>query len=257
MIDIYKKLPGTNCGRCGLPTCMAFALKVKNAQALISECPYVAAEAAAEHPEKGRGPFSSFDQVAAALEKEVVAMDFREAAEATECRFGEVDGKESITVRMLNREYVFRKEGLFENGLPSRDVWAKIIIYDYLRRKGASSLRGELITLGHFPHTASHVKAFQASAEGKISSRFGSDLAGLKQRSLELGGRETVGRVKADVSFRFDLLPHIPCYLSFWQADEEFAAACKLHFDRSASDHIDIEYLAALVERFVEELARD
>ncbi|MHC4308220.1 MAG: (Fe-S)-binding protein, partial [Planctomycetota bacterium] len=24
MIDTYKKLPGTNCGECGEPTCMAF-----------------------------------------------------------------------------------------------------------------------------------------------------------------------------------------------------------------------------------------
>jgi ArsR family metal-binding transcriptional regulator len=32
VIDIYKKLPGTNCGKCGVPNCMVFALKVKNNQ---------------------------------------------------------------------------------------------------------------------------------------------------------------------------------------------------------------------------------
>ncbi len=41
MIEIYKKLPGTNCGKCGEPTCMAFALKVKNTKSKISDCPYV------------------------------------------------------------------------------------------------------------------------------------------------------------------------------------------------------------------------
>ncbi len=36
MMTIYKQLPKTNCGKCGLPTCMAFALKVKKAQADLS-----------------------------------------------------------------------------------------------------------------------------------------------------------------------------------------------------------------------------
>ena len=45
-------------------------------------------------------------------------------------------------------------------------------------------------------------------------------------------------RVKADYSCSFDLLPHVPLYPSFWAADEEFDADCKLLFDRSAEDHI-------------------
>jgi len=257
MIDIYKKLPGTNCGRCGVPTCMAFALRVKKAEATLSDCPYVAADVTAVPPDAGPGPFSNFEQVADALEKEAAARDFQEAAKATGSRYETGDGKESLIVRMLNREYIFRKDGLFENSLPCRDVWARIIICDYLRRKGSPSLTGDLITLGHFPHTASHVKAFQANAERKISDRFGRDLPGMRQRSKELGGTETGGRVKADFSCRVDLLPHVPCYLSLWQADEEFAADCKLLFDSSASEHIDIEYLAYLVERFIEELAAE
>ena len=44
MIDIYKKLPGNNCGECGETTCMALALRVKSAQRKISECPYVKQE---------------------------------------------------------------------------------------------------------------------------------------------------------------------------------------------------------------------
>ncbi|NJD56902.1 MAG: DUF3786 domain-containing protein [Nitrospirae bacterium] len=255
MIAIYKKLPKTNCGKCGAATCMAFALKVKTAQALLSDCPYVAAETALECEEKGPSPFSNFEQVADALEKEAVTRDFPKMAGATGCRFEAIEGRESIAIRMLQRDYVLRKDGLFESSLPCRDVWARIIICDYLRRMGTRPMTGDLITLGHFPHTASHVKAFQSNAEKKISDRFGRDMSGLNERCSELGGKETTGQVKADFSCRFDLLPHVQLFLSFWQADEEFDAGCKLLFDSSASDHIDIEYLAYLVERFVEELA--
>lgn len=44
MIEIYKKLPRTNCGKCGVPTCMAFAIKVKNAQLKLWDCPYIVRE---------------------------------------------------------------------------------------------------------------------------------------------------------------------------------------------------------------------
>ena len=255
MIAIYKKLPKTNCGECRVATCMAFALKVKNSQALLSDCPYVSEENTAKQKNTGPSPFSNFEQVAAVLEKEAVTLDLRKTAETTGCRFETTDGKESIVVRMLGRDYELQKEGLFENSLPCRDVWAKIIICDYLRRLGTRPLTGDLITLGHFPHTASLVKTFQGNAEKKISERFGKDVHGLKQRCSELGSRGTSGLVKADFSCRFDLLPHVQLFLSFWQADEEFDADCKLLFDSSASDHIDIEYLAYLVERFAKELA--
>lgn len=40
-IDIYKLLPKTNCGKCGVPTCLAFAMKLANKQAELSACPDV------------------------------------------------------------------------------------------------------------------------------------------------------------------------------------------------------------------------
>lgn len=43
-IQIFKMLPKTNCGECGIPTCLAFAMKVAAAQTEIGECPYVSDE---------------------------------------------------------------------------------------------------------------------------------------------------------------------------------------------------------------------
>ncbi|MFH0966321.1 MAG: acetyl-CoA decarbonylase/synthase complex subunit gamma [Methanobacteriota archaeon] len=38
-IDVYKLLPRTNCGECGVPNCMAFATRVVNGEVVTSECP--------------------------------------------------------------------------------------------------------------------------------------------------------------------------------------------------------------------------
>ncbi len=253
MIEIYKKLPKTNCGKCGMPTCMAFAMKVKNAQLRITDCPYINTEDKASLPQK---PIiimdDNYERVSRELEVEVKQTDFKEAAGSVGGQFASNNGCEIIRLKMMNNPYEVRKDGLFEDGKYCHDSWSKIIIYDYIRRKGNKPLSGDWVTLGYFPNTASHVKAFQRNAEEKVAKTFNSDIDGLKARCNETGGVEDTGKMKADYIYRFDLLPRIPLYLCFWTVDEEFSASCKLFLDSSAEAYIDIEYLAYLVERFVE-----
>jgi len=55
-LDIYKKLPQTNCGECGVPTCLAFAMKLAGGQAELTACPHVSEEAIAELEEASAPP---------------------------------------------------------------------------------------------------------------------------------------------------------------------------------------------------------
>ncbi len=43
-IEIFKHLPNENCGECGVPTCLAFAMKLAQKQASLDECPRVTDE---------------------------------------------------------------------------------------------------------------------------------------------------------------------------------------------------------------------
>ncbi len=44
-LDIFKLLPKTNCGECGVPTCMAFAMKLAAKNVDLAACPYASEEA--------------------------------------------------------------------------------------------------------------------------------------------------------------------------------------------------------------------
>ena len=46
-LEIFKLLPKTNCRECGVPTCMAFAMKLAQKKAELSECPYASEDARA------------------------------------------------------------------------------------------------------------------------------------------------------------------------------------------------------------------
>jgi len=55
-IEIYKLLPKTNCGKCGVPTCLAFAMKLANKQAELSACPDVAEDVKTQLEESAAPP---------------------------------------------------------------------------------------------------------------------------------------------------------------------------------------------------------
>lgn len=55
-IQIFKLLPKTNCGKCGVPTCLAFAMNLATGKAELSKCPYVSEEAKAQLTEASAPP---------------------------------------------------------------------------------------------------------------------------------------------------------------------------------------------------------
>jgi len=55
-IQIFKMLPKTNCGECGVPTCLAFAMNLASGKAELDACPYVSDEAREELAEASAPP---------------------------------------------------------------------------------------------------------------------------------------------------------------------------------------------------------
>jgi acetyl-CoA decarbonylase/synthase, CODH/ACS complex subunit gamma len=55
-IQIYKLLPKTNCGECGVPTCLAFAMALAAGKAELAACPYVSDEAKEQLAEASAPP---------------------------------------------------------------------------------------------------------------------------------------------------------------------------------------------------------
>jgi acetyl-CoA decarbonylase/synthase complex subunit gamma len=55
-IQIFKLLPKTNCGKCGIPTCLAFAMNLAAGKAELSSCPFVTEEAKAQLAEASAPP---------------------------------------------------------------------------------------------------------------------------------------------------------------------------------------------------------
>ena len=124
----------------------------KNAQLKITDCPYVNIE---DKELLSQKPIitmdDNYERVSKELEVEAKQTDFKEAAGNVGGQFESNNGCEVIRLKMMNKPYEMRKDGLFEDGKYCHDSWSKIIIYDYIRRKGNKPLSGDWVTLGYFP----------------------------------------------------------------------------------------------------------
>jgi len=58
-LDIFKLTPKTNCKACGVPTCMAFAMKVAQGAIALDKCPHMSADALAALSEAAAPPMKS------------------------------------------------------------------------------------------------------------------------------------------------------------------------------------------------------
>ena len=55
-IEIFKYLPRTNCGKCGVPTCLAFAMSLAAGKAELVSCPFITAESKTKLEEASAPP---------------------------------------------------------------------------------------------------------------------------------------------------------------------------------------------------------
>ena len=109
-IKNYQK---TNCGKCGMPTCMAFAVKVKNAQLRIWDCPYINKEDTEAVSRKPTVTLDdNYERVSSELEVDAKHTNFKEAALAAGCHYEARNGNEIISLKMLNKPYRDEQRGV-------------------------------------------------------------------------------------------------------------------------------------------------
>ena len=131
------------------------------------------------------------------------------------------------------------------------------VILHYLLAAGPSQPAGHFVTLAELAGPLFKQGSYSQSAlERPVVERFQGRLPELLPAAAALGGEEGGEAGLGAVSLIFDLLPHIPLQLLFYDRDEEFGARATLLLDRNATTQLAFEVLAVAVTRFVQTLTQ-
>lgn len=251
-VDIYKLLPKTNCGTCGMPNCFGFAVKVASGQASITSCATLSdsvkqelAKEASEVVSRG----TVFEQTLAALGPKVAALDFSRVARD----FGAVlVAPDRLELMFLNDTYTVSKERIIDKDGREPDPFISILIYNHLCSPDPPPLSGEWITFSSIPASHAKDKAWAGHVEEIVAKHYAGNVGGLKKACEKFGGTPAEIPGSHDVAYAFRFFPKYPALLLFYDAvtDEDFPAQCKILLDRNVDRYLDIESIVLLGEEF-------
>jgi hypothetical protein len=100
----------------------------------------------------------------------------------------------------------------------------------------------------------------RTGVEEPLVRRFAGRIDSLAAAGRGLGGVVlTDSSQSADLALRLDPLPRVPVLLLFWDAapGDPFGAEARLLFDRTVTEHLDIESILFLSERIRQLLCGD
>ena len=259
VMEVLKRLPRTNCGDCGQPTCLAFATRVIKEGEDLGLCPHLAAgdefgEFLRAQQQAGVG--RRRESVAISLEvlqAKVAPLDFAALAAGLGADYGEEAGRPYLALAYFGDcLQVFKDELRYPPGALA-DPWDAILLYNYIASQGSRQPTGDWIAYNSLPNSVSTAKTL-ARLERELAAHFSGQAFGLKERAAQLGAElVAVGGEDADLQAVFQPLPRVPILLLFWDADpaEGFQAQCRLLFDASVSDYLDLEAMLFLVEHLL------
>lgn len=137
-----------------------------------------------------------------------------------------------------------------------KDATGSVLIH-YILNGSRCRPAGKLVTFSEIAGPLFKQGSYSGSAlERPIIKRFQGRVPELFVKAASYGGRQDGEAGLGWISLIFDLLPHIPLQLIFYDRDNEFPARSTLLYDLNATQLIDFEVLAVLVTVFVKSLTK-
>ncbi len=160
-------------------------------------------------------------------------------------------------VPFFGATYLVSREGVRRSDGQSFPYAIGSVLIHYILKGSLNRAKGKSVTFAELAGPLFKQGSYsQGALEGPIIKRFQGRLPELLATASSVGGRQGGEAGLGGVSLIFDLLPHIPLQLIFYDRDDEFPARATLLFDHNATQIIDFEVLAVLVTLFVQYLTK-
>jgi hypothetical protein len=155
------------------------------------------------------------------------------------------------TTFLVSREGVRRSDGQRFS-----DATGSALIH-YILKGSRTRPDGRFVTFAELAGPLFKQGSYSKSAlERPIIKRFQGRIQELLAVAASVDGLQGGEAGLGSVSLIFDLLPHIPLQLIFYDRDDEFPARATILLDLNATQLIDFEVLAVLVTIFVQFLTK-
>jgi hypothetical protein len=243
-LELYKKLPRKNCGRCRAKSCMPFALSVLSGQAELSDCPLLT-EKEIEALKSSVVQSDWREELILKLQAEIKKIDFAAVADGLGAEMQET----SLVLKCMGRKFAVSPEGEIHTQ-DRMTPWMRILLLHYIRTACGEHLAGTWTSYSELKGGMVKSSSFERECEEPLREFFDRDAAKTDAVLTGLGAARTDAFPTKNAWHLF-LLPRVPVVILYWPAEEEFASKVKVLFDPTAGSFLDAESLIFLVEGLV------
>lgn len=243
-MEIFKILPKTNCGDCGLPTCFAFAAAVFNGDKRLEECPHCAKS------EIERYEVNNADSMTLAreLEKMLEELRLRIADIDLESSTERLDGSfsdDALTIKSLGRDFSVDSKG---NVTSESHVhgWVTVPLLNYVISSAGKPVSGNWVPFRELEGGAVRSGLFEQRCE-KPLKRVADAHTDLFETMIQVfNAKQAPNAFDSDIAVILRPLPRVPMLICYWKPEDDMGSALNVFFDETADNNLDIDSLYRL-----------
>lgn len=250
-LDIYKALPKTNCGHCGVPSCMAFAASVFQGMKQISGCPYLERSIAEELSGNIITKQCSLDdeqrKVIQQLQSKIQLLDFEQVAE----KIGAQIRNGKLVINCLGKNFFIDQTGEMTSTCHINH-WLYIPLLHYIIECEGVAPQNDWISFKELPEATEWRQYFTHRCEEPLRQLADSHQELLFEMFFLFEAQPQATAGQADYSLLLKPLPKVPFLVNYWQPDDGFPSELNILLDRSAAKNINAHSITLLARGIIE-----
>ncbi len=252
-LDVYNNLPQTNCGKCMLPSCLAFAAAVVAGSRKFNECPDLEQESMAAFNARfqGQGPREMIQaEFIDKLQQKMATIDL----DAVAPLIGATVKGDTIIVPSLGKDFVLDRQGRMTSEchiIP----WVLAPLLSYVTHRTHADITGRWISFREIKGGIEWQALFTRRCEEPLR-QLADDNPGLLTDLITLFMGKTIDWYDADIALILHPLPTIPILICYQSPEDDLQSKLTIFFDACCSTNLHIKSIFTLCSGLVQMFAK-
>lgn len=250
-VELYKKLPKTNCGLCRPKACMPFAFALLKGEVGLSDCPHL--------DDKQKNEIQPLvktsdwrEDLIAKFKQDVQKIGFSKIAN----RLGASINNGKLVIKCFGAEVEVDPNGEISS-VKKLSPWMKMLVLFYIKNGDTpsfpASLSGKWVLHNELRGGMMKHKAFMRECEDPLRELFDHHFERVTALLDEYGAGHPAEFATPNAWLIY-LFPQVPVIFLYWPADDEFESKVTIRFDSTADSCFDVEQLIFLIEELIKEI---
>jgi hypothetical protein len=248
-LDVYKVLPQTNCSKCLLPSCLAFAAAVVAGRKKLNDCPDldpgVIEKFSAKYQNSGYMEVNQAEFIEK-LQQKMAAVNLETVAPL----IGATVKDDRITINSLGKDFVFDRQGGMESEchiIP----WVQAPLLSYITYKTHADITGKWISFREIKGGIEWQALFTSRCEEPLR-KLADDNPDLLNDLIDLFMGKTIDWYEADIALILYPMPKIPILVCYQAPEDDLESKLTIFFDECCSTNLHIKSIFTLCSGLVQ-----